>query len=257
MLTWDDVAMSLEHGRRRRRRHRRHRRRKIKIMYLLRGPPGAGKSHYSRSRLKEALRRSPTAQDVRRHVLSTDNYFTTPDGKYVFDPEKLSVNHHKNQQEAKKCMRRGVTPLFIDNTNIEAAHMVPYVKLADESNYDVQVVNMRDYVTKSNPIWDDVTKINRKLLLDRATERSGDGSGKSIPPEVIAGMCDRYEQIPDLTLEDLYQAMNVPDPVAKVGDTVAGMDGSQWGTIIQGLWKLDNGSTLQMNNENATWRVDS
>ena len=255
-----------------------------KIMFLMRGPPGSGKSTFAanymnKMRLKAKLKKKMGDQytnsawkkyqkkhlakfqekmksSTNKHILSTDDFFTH-NGIYMFDVDKLAENHRNNQMMVETRMKQSMTPLFIDNTNIEAAHMWEYVRLAEKYEYHVRVVNMKNYVTKENPIWKD-GKIQRELLYKRAQERRDSGSGKDIPNEVIDKMCDRYEQIPVLTLSDIYQAMEAIDDEkhAAVGDTVHGMDGTLWGTITQGpFWKLDNGTTIQSQNENVTWRV--
>ena len=89
-----------------------------KILYLLRGVPGSGKSTFSKTIL--AGLRIDTTNDtiVKQHVLSTDDFFIGEDGKYNFDPKKLSFNHQQNQNRAKNQMRIGVTPLFMSSESL-------------------------------------------------------------------------------------------------------------------------------------------
>ncbi|KAM9248025.1 NEDD4-binding protein 2-like 1 isoform 2-T2 [Leptosomus discolor] len=96
-------------------------------LVLLRGLPGSGKSTLAR-RLK---RDNPSAV-----VLSTDDFFIE-NGVYIFDPDFLEDAHKWNQKRARKAMKNGKTPVIIDNTNIHAWEMKPYVMMARENRYEV------------------------------------------------------------------------------------------------------------------------
>ncbi len=180
-----------------------------KILYLLRGVPGSGKSTFSKTILAGLGIDTTNDTIVKQHVLSTDDFFIGEDGKYNFDPKKLSFNHQQNQNRAKNQMRIGVTPLFIDNTNISAWEMKPYVDLADRFGYQVIVVNPIDYSNEENPILTDEGKINRDLIKGRAQERRHDGSGKDIPDIAFdgmkgrPGMFDRLEENMQMTPDDV------------------------------------------------------
>nr|XP_056714487.1 NEDD4-binding protein 2-like 1 [Euleptes europaea] len=104
------------------------RRRFSKSLYLLRGLPGSGKSTLAR----QLKREFPSAV-----VFSTDDYFFTEDGTYIFDPDCLEDAHKWNQKRARKAMKNGKSPVIIDNTNIHAWEMKPYVIMALENNYEV------------------------------------------------------------------------------------------------------------------------
>ncbi|NXX58879.1 N42L1 protein, partial [Scopus umbretta] len=69
-------------------------------------------------------------------VLSTDDYFIE-NGVYVFEPDLLEDAHKWNQKRAHKAMKNGKSPVIIDNTNIHAWEMKPYVMMAREHRYEV------------------------------------------------------------------------------------------------------------------------
>ena len=180
-----------------------------KILYLLRGVPGSGKSTFSKTILAGLGIDTSDDTIVKQHVLSTDDFFIGKDGKYNFDIKKLSFNHQQNKDRAERQMGFGVTPLFIDNTNISAWEMKPYVDLADRFGYQVIVVNPIDYSNEENPILTDKGKINRNLIKERAEERRNDGSGKDIPDIAFdgldgrPGMFDRLEENMQMTPDDV------------------------------------------------------
>lgn len=182
-----------------------------KVLYLLRGVPGSGKSTYTKNILTS--QGINTYDQVKQHVLSTDDFFTDDKGKYNFNPKKLGINHQQNQIKAERQMRLGVTPLFIDNTNIAAWEMKPYVELADRYGYQTVVVNPIDYSNEGNPILTQEGKINRKLIKERAEERRKDGSGKNIPDVAFdgsdgkPGMFDRLEKNMQMTPADVRSSV--------------------------------------------------
>ncbi|XP_026564735.1 NEDD4-binding protein 2-like 1 isoform X2 [Pseudonaja textilis] len=103
-------------------------RRFSKSLYLLRGLPGSGKSTLARQ-LKHEF---PNAV-----IFSTDEYFITEDGTYEFNPDCLGDAHKWNQERARKAMKKGKSPIIIDNTNIHAWEMKPYAIMALENRYKV------------------------------------------------------------------------------------------------------------------------
>ncbi len=65
-------------------------------------------------------------------VLSTDDFFVDPGGGgvYVFEPRELPRAHEWNQRRAAQATQRGLNPVVIDNTNLEAWEVRPYVQTA-------------------------------------------------------------------------------------------------------------------------------
>ncbi|XP_015273829.1 PREDICTED: NEDD4-binding protein 2 [Gekko japonicus] len=98
------------------------------VLVLLRGVPGSGKSYLARSLLED----NPGGI-----ILSTDDYFYTKSGQYQFNPDRLSEAHEWNWKRAKEAFEKRVTPIIIDNTNIQAWEMKPYVALSQQHSYKV------------------------------------------------------------------------------------------------------------------------
>lgn len=117
-----------------------------RIMVLMRGLPGSGKSTL-------AIKLKGTTGVI----LSTDDYFYNTRGKYCYDPSRIGDAHHWNEQRALQKLQDGKTPIIIDNTNLQAWEMKPYVKLALQYDYEVDILDA-DTPWKLNP--DELAKRN-------------------------------------------------------------------------------------------------
>ncbi|KAF1471264.1 NEDD4-binding protein 2, partial [Eudyptula minor novaehollandiae] len=97
------------------------------VLVLLRGVPGSGKSYLARTLLED----NPGGI-----ILSTDDYFYKR-GQYHYDPDCLGEAHDWNRKRAKEAFEMRISPIIIDNTNIQAWEMKPYVTLAQQFKYKV------------------------------------------------------------------------------------------------------------------------
>ncbi|NWX49250.1 N4BP2 protein, partial [Steatornis caripensis] len=97
------------------------------VLVLLRGVPGSGKSYLARTLLED----NPGGI-----ILSTDDYFYKH-GQYHYDPDCLGEAHDWNRKRAKEAFEMRISPIIIDNTNIQAWEMKPYVTLAQQFKYNV------------------------------------------------------------------------------------------------------------------------
>ncbi|XP_054829411.1 NEDD4-binding protein 2-like 2 isoform X2 [Eublepharis macularius] len=100
-----------------------------KVLVILRGLPGSGKTTLSRILL---------GQSHDGIVFSTDDYFCQQDGCWSYNVGQLGAAHDWNQKRAKQAMDQGRSPIIIDNTNTQAWEMKPYVEAALEKNYRVE-----------------------------------------------------------------------------------------------------------------------
>jgi len=100
-----------------------------KKMIILRGIPGSGKTTYTQRVLEQA-------QEV---ICSADHYFIR-EGVYQFSPADIGKAHEASQQKARKLCSSGAKTLIIDNTNTKKWEFEPYLKMAAEYGYTVEVV---------------------------------------------------------------------------------------------------------------------
>uniref|UniRef100_A0A3B4VK84 NEDD4 binding protein 2 n=1 Tax=Seriola dumerili TaxID=41447 RepID=A0A3B4VK84_SERDU len=134
-----------------------------KVLVLLRGAPGSGKSTKARALLEH----NPGGV-----ILSTDDYFTRH-GEYQFDPTALGEAHEWNHNQAKEAFERGTNPIIIDNTNMQGWEMKPYVAL--KHGYKV-------LFQEPDTWWK-----NKPRELERRTTHN-------VPGETIRRMLNGYER---------------------------------------------------------------
>jgi predicted kinase len=144
-----------------------------KQLYILRGISGSGKSY-----LSDQIKGEDGI------ILSADDFFME-DGVYKFDPDKLPQAHSWTQYAAYRFMEEGRSPLIIDNTNIEAWEMKPYVEAAQKYGYNVEII-------ESNTPW--------RFDADELAKRNKHG----VPQEVIEDMIERYQH--DLSVDDIMES---------------------------------------------------
>ncbi|XP_043114084.1 NEDD4-binding protein 2-like 2 [Puntigrus tetrazona] len=134
------------------------------VLILLRGVPGSGKSTLAR----KLLSTGPSGV-----ILSTDDYFFQ-DNRYEYNSALLDDAHGWNQERAEQAMLEGRSPIIIDNTNVKAWEMKPYVQMALDSGYRVDFF-------EPDTLW--------KYDPAQLEKRNKHG----VPRETIAKMLDGFE----------------------------------------------------------------
>ncbi|XP_030917217.1 NEDD4-binding protein 2 isoform X2 [Geospiza fortis] len=155
------------------------------VLVLLRGVPGSGKSYLARNLLED----NPGGI-----ILSTDDYFYKH-GQYHYDPDCLGEAHEWNRKRAKEAFEMRISPIIIDNTNIQAWEMKPYVALAQQFKYKVMF-------REPDTWW----KFKPKELERRNIH--------GVSKEKIKRMLERYERC--LTVRSILDS-SVPDKSEAAG----------------------------------------
>ena len=154
--------------------------REVKTLILMRGVSGSGKSTVAK-KLQSKLGGV---------IFSTDDFFTDKDGVYNFDKKQLSNYHSQNELKAESAMKKGITPIIIDNTNTQPWEMKNYVELADRYNYRVVIKQPGD---------DDFEDVSLEEILKRQQQRAD--KNKQIPSNVVHNMYTRF--VPRVSLDDI------------------------------------------------------
>uniref|UniRef100_A0A182P969 Smr domain-containing protein n=1 Tax=Anopheles epiroticus TaxID=199890 RepID=A0A182P969_9DIPT len=149
-----------------------------RVMVLMRGAPGSGKSYLSRALIDQT-----SGGDYRNHIFSADDYFMV-NGAYKFQPDALDAAHRFNQQNVLAKARDGWSPIVVDNTNICLWEMYPYVKIAADNGYLLQVLEPQTH-------W----RNNSRHLAIRNTH--------GVPEPKIKKMLQNYEKLANV--EELYR----------------------------------------------------
>jgi len=175
-----------------------------KTMYLVRGLPGSGKSTFCRNLLVHILQfpcsRNPETGHVvlnsknilmfRNYILSTDDFFSTivhgGNVTYTYDPSQLKQNHEENKTRARIQAKLGITPLFIDNTNVTRSELDPYCKIANNFGYRIQIVEPEWFYEDGSPFQKQV-KNSDWLFKNR--------NSKNIAHNVYENMNNKYETL--------------------------------------------------------------
>jgi hypothetical protein len=183
-----------------------------KIVFLMRGFPGSGKSSVVGSLLNQ-YGGSPVG-----HVFATDNDFIPNTlakrraGEYVsgeeedteynanFHVNKTQGAHIRNLIEFKKAVDQGVTPLIVDNTNITVQAMRPYAAYAEKEGYQIRTKY------SNSPWWKEhfhllSDKKTNKEKLDQFAELLATKNRHGVPAETIKDFIARWHHRP--TLEDI------------------------------------------------------
>ena len=134
-----------------------------KILYVMRGLPGSGKTKRAKELVGDGI------------IHSVDDYHIK-DGKYEFDIDNLRKYHYLNFMASVESMKKGITPIVIDNTNITASNCRNYVDAGRTYGYEIQVV-------EPNTPW----AFNLEELVKRNTHEA--------PREVIEAMLFSYEEV--------------------------------------------------------------
>ncbi|KAM6220876.1 NEDD4-binding protein 2 [Rhynchocyon petersi] len=172
------------------------------VLILLRGLPGSGKSFLAR-----ALR-DDNPSGV---IFSTDDYFYI-NGQYQFDVKYLKEAHEWNEQRAKEAFEGKVSPIIIDNTNLQAWEMKPYVVLSQKHKYKV--------IFREPETW---WKFKPKELARRTIH--------GISKEKLARMLEHYQRFVSVPV---IMSSSVPDKAACIElcpysceDKCASLNGSE------------------------------
>lgn len=104
-------------------------------VFLMHGLPGSGKS-YLALQIADELRTVYS-------ILSTDNYWNRPDGRYDWNPKLLKEAHEWNQKQFGYTLINALwndRDIIVDNTNITNKECQPYIESAIAKQYKVWLV---------------------------------------------------------------------------------------------------------------------
>ncbi len=101
----------------------------MKVLIILRGVPGAGKSSFAKYMFSN-------------NVFEADNFWYDKDGNYNFDIKRLGEAHKWCQNQVEELMKISDTTQYgqeivVSNTSTTEKELEPYLKLAEKYGYSV------------------------------------------------------------------------------------------------------------------------
>ena len=135
---------------------------KGKLLLILRGLPGSGKSWFA----------NYICEEYDFNICSADYYFNTRDG-YKFDKEKLQSAHDFCLDSSNRHMLN-LHKVVIDNTNSKLSEYEKYINLANTYNYNYCVVEII------------CNNTNQALIFSKR-------SGHNVPQNISLEMYNRWE----------------------------------------------------------------
>lgn len=172
-----------------------------RIMIILRGCPGSGKSYLGRTIIDRTMN-----GDYGNHIFSTDDFFYDQKTKqYVFNRDLLPKAHEFNQNRVRLRAESGWSPIIVDNTNVKLWEMFPYVQFGVQNGYIIKII-------EPNTPW---AKSAGKLFQNNK---------HNVPRETIERMLRDYEKADAndmLRILKLNYACPLPQPriYPKIGKT--------------------------------------
>lgn len=103
---------------------------------IMRGISGAGKSTYARKIAFEAH-----TQGLLPMICSADDFFVGPDG-YKFNPSNLGQAHKYCMSRFLRCLMDNMSPVIVDNTNLNIEDISPYVAVGEALGYEVEIIQI-------------------------------------------------------------------------------------------------------------------
>lgn len=150
-----------------------------RIMIILRGAPGTGKSHLAKFIIDQSAIGS-----YEDHIFATDDFFYDKKRlRYIYNSKNIPLAHRMNQSRVKQRALAGWSPIIVDNTNMRAWEMLPYVNIALENGYILHI-------------------LEPNATNGRSAHELAMSNNKGVPEHVIQRMLDKYEEV---TLEQLLE----------------------------------------------------
>lgn len=133
-----------------------------KMLIIIRGLPGSGKSDIAKKLVGNGV------------IHSTDNYLIK-NGRYVFDDENIAKYHNHNLMDSIRSMKKGISPIIIDNTNITAPSCINYVEQGKIHGYEIVII-------EPDTPW--------AFDVEELVKRNSHG----VPKDTIIDMLQKYEK---------------------------------------------------------------
>lgn len=137
----------------------------MKVVYILRAVPGAGKSTVADHIHDLCTKSGKTAM-----ICCADDFFTDSDGNYIWDAERIGHAHLWCKKQFSEAIAEGINTIIVSNTNTQARDVKHYRNEATENGYIIFVITVEN--------WHEGIDIHN--VPDEAKERMSDQLQASI-----------------------------------------------------------------------------
>ena len=158
-----------------------------KVVILLRGLPGCGKTTFANALKKQYISSSEDGTPG-PEICSADYFFEHDDGSYLYDRRQVASAHKWAQSELEAMMEDIVSPIIIDNCNVMCWEARGYVELAIDHEYAIEIVDVR------SPWSRNVPELAKKCVQN----------GHNVAEDVIRGIFKKWES--DFTVDNILAA---------------------------------------------------
>lgn len=175
-----------------------------KVLIIMRGLPGSGKSFLSKQILESTI---GFDNNYKIHILSSDDYFTrNTEGTYKYNSSHISDAHNWNQRRAFEALSRGFSPVIIDNTNTQMWEMQPYATMAIDYGYIIEILEPDTHWCFNDK---ELTKRNKHGVSKAKIVEMTSRYEKNVTPQKLLcayNLTYRFQKLPQLRL---YPPLNV------------------------------------------------
>lgn len=159
-----------------------------KVLIIMRGLPGSGKSYKAQQLSKE----------LNAPVFGSDDFFMEEE-EYKFDPSKIVEAHQWNQSRVEDAMKKNIPIIIVDNTNTKLYEAKPYAILAQKYGYEIRIEEPESDWWKEH-----FKKDMSEEDIDKFVDVLDRKNTHNVPPHVIKQMAQGWDYDP--TVEGMLQS---------------------------------------------------
>ena len=175
-------------------------------VHLVRGPSGCGKTTFAEQLSEDIFAAKILAYGpphLRPKLVSADDFFTTKDGEYKFDPRMLSRAHTETITNAMSALKMG-RDVIIANTFTNYWEISPYIWMAQLAGASCIVYepDFMDAINGKFSIW--LTEDGRHELENKLFDRCTHG----VPYETIENHVLNFHHLEESKLVSKVKQFN-------------------------------------------------
>lgn len=129
----------------------------MKLLTIIRGASGSGKSHLARGLRRYNIRES----GITSSTICADDFMLDENEEYKFEKDRLPEVHRLCLERVREEMLHETSNIILHNTSTKRWEYAVYLNLARELGYDVQVVDVYGYLDNVHNTPDEVLKRQR------------------------------------------------------------------------------------------------